>query len=764
MKNNKNRTKLFKISLFLLGIGIIFSIGINTSSAANTSNMYVNGSSGNDNWNGLNSTYINGINGPKATIKNATGTVPTNGTVYIASGTYNESNIEINTNMKIIGESQKNTIINGQASGNSIFIIDSGVNLTIENLTLANATNSAITNNGTLDVMNSTFTNNIAINSGGGAINNTGTLDIKNSLFTNNSAENSDVTMICDGGAIYNTGTMEISGSTFDNNTDTAPNMDSGGGAIYNNGNLNIKTSIFTNNSAYDPDNQGKGGAINNDGNLTIDNSQFVGNVAYWISGVLFNSGNITITNSNFINNTAWADGVLTNDGICNITGSNFTNNTAGDYAGAIENNGYLTVNNSKFTNNSLLYPTGGGAIANFGGATFNNTIFIGNNANGAYYGGGAIMEYASSDTINNCTFINNTASYGGAISNQGGVDIVTNSTIIGNNATDGAAVYNDGGFDTVNFNIIMGNTGNSQVYNLDTDGGTVDARYNWWGSNSDPSASIIGSGVNYNPWIVLTINTTPVIGKTNTKSKVSATLLYDSGILNDPTHSNLYYHAPSLGHVPDGLLTSFSIDGLGNVNPMTNTTVNGVANTTFTRLASGVSEVSATIDAQTVTANILNPTVTIVDSVTGNNGKTVTITAKLNDAYGNPLAGQNVIFSIKGQEYNAITNNNGIATIQYLINGTGNYNITANYNGNSTYSGSQGIGLLTINSTPVTPITPVTPVTPSKPSTDLKTSAYPTTVNATTIPMQHTGLPIAGLIIAILAVFGGSIIPKLKK
>ena len=256
----------------------------------------------------------------------------------------------------------------------------------------------------------------------------------------------------------------------------------------------------------------------------------------------------------------------------------------------------------------------------------------------------------------------------------------------------------------------------------------------------------------------MLTLNTTPIIGKTNT-FKGFTTLLYDSGILNDPTHPNLYYHGRSLGDVPDGLLTNSH--GLGNVNPITNTTVNGVANTTFTRLAAGVSEVSATIDAQTVTANILNPTLTIVDSATGNNGKTVTITATLKDSYGNPLAGQNVIFSIKGQEYNAITNNNGIATIQYLLNDTGNYNITANYNGNRTYSGSQGIGLLTINSTPVTPITPVTP---SKPSTGLKTSAYPTTVNATTIPMQHTGVPIAGLILAILTVIGGLIMPRLKK
>ena len=49
MKINYNNKKLFKISLFLLGIGIIFSIGINTTTAANTSNIYVN-THGNDNW------------------------------------------------------------------------------------------------------------------------------------------------------------------------------------------------------------------------------------------------------------------------------------------------------------------------------------------------------------------------------------------------------------------------------------------------------------------------------------------------------------------------------------------------------------------------------------------------------------------------------------------------------------------------------------------------------------------------------------------
>ena len=106
-----------------------------------------------------------GINGPKATIKNATGTVNSNGTIYIAKGTYNESNIQINTNMTIIGENQQNTIINGQQSGHSIFTIASGVNLTIINLTLTNGTSNnggAIANDGNLNVYNSTFTYNNA--------------------------------------------------------------------------------------------------------------------------------------------------------------------------------------------------------------------------------------------------------------------------------------------------------------------------------------------------------------------------------------------------------------------------------------------------------------------------------------------------------------------------------------------------------------------------------------------------------------------------
>ena len=70
--------------------------------------------------------------GPKATIKNATGTVNNGGTVNIANGLYtgvNNTNITINKNMIINGQSSDGTIINGN-NISSIFTINSGVNTT----------------------------------------------------------------------------------------------------------------------------------------------------------------------------------------------------------------------------------------------------------------------------------------------------------------------------------------------------------------------------------------------------------------------------------------------------------------------------------------------------------------------------------------------------------------------------------------------------------------------------------------------------------
>ena len=180
--------------MILIGLVFIFSYGVGDVSAAPGDVIYVNGSSGNDSWDGQSAIFQTGtLHGPKYSIKNATGTITSGGTVYIANGTYKEHNINIDKYMNIIGENQQNTIINGTNSGQIFYI--SGLNVTIINLTLTQgiATNGGgIYNQGNLTLKNITCLNNTITGNGvgyGGAIYNDvgGNLTITDSNFTDNS-------------------------------------------------------------------------------------------------------------------------------------------------------------------------------------------------------------------------------------------------------------------------------------------------------------------------------------------------------------------------------------------------------------------------------------------------------------------------------------------------------------------------------------------------------------------------------------------------
>jgi len=166
---------------------------------------------------------------------------------------------------------------------------------------------------------------------------------------------------------------------------------------------------------------------------------------------------------------------------------------------GAIQNFGNLTLDTVSLHNNRssgsgaifqepctgcltpLLYAThclfqdnitGGGAISIEGGvATVEDSTFIGNSAPG----GGAVEVYGNSTfkvdmTIDRCSFINNTAtSVGGAIIieslNPGSVVRIVNDTFTGNSAGaggQGAAIYAAAGPVTITNCTIFGNTAGS--------------------------------------------------------------------------------------------------------------------------------------------------------------------------------------------------------------------------------------------------------------------------------------------------------------
>ncbi len=174
----------------------------------------------------------------------------------------------------------------------TVFTINSGVTVSISGLTIADGngtSGSGILNNGTLNINNSAFSNNVAsvtTSSGGGIDNGSGsTLTVSNSTFSGNYAGS--------GGGILNFGTMTVSNSTFNNNSSI-----SGGGIFNSGGTSNVINSTIAGNTSSN-----YGGGI------------------YVASG----GGSVTITNSIVSGNTEQVSGQTGND--CYQCGTQSSNN-----------------------------------------------------------------------------------------------------------------------------------------------------------------------------------------------------------------------------------------------------------------------------------------------------------------------------------------------------------------------------------------------------------------------------------------------------
>ena len=460
VKRIRKSAKGNRFVTLILIFSFFTALSMVTAVSADSSVIYVNGSHGNDSWSGTSWETA------KLSIKNATGTVAENGTVYLANGVYrgvNNTNITIDKNMAVIGQSQKGTIING-TNTSQIFNIPSNKTLVIMNLTIANGGMSSCSD----------------------------------------------------------------------------------------------------------------GGAVVNQGNLIIDSDTFTGNSASHDGGVIYNTGNLFVNKATFTDNSASAEG------------------------GVIKNYGTLVVYGSTFKNNFATWL--GGAICNYNISVVNGSIFTGNKATN----GGAIYNYQGIVSVNASTFTNNTANslaggYGGAIENGGGSLIINGSTFTGNTAgTGGGAIISDG-YLAVNFSRIVGNTAakGSDIYKC-TESDSVDptapfdADYNWWGSNSGPSAgSIYGAGVT--KWLVLKVTASSTTINVNGTSTITADLTHDN---------NGTYHNPSGGHVPDGTPVYFTTT-LGSISSPV-TLVNGIAKSTLKGgLTAGAATVSAKMDNQTVKASV---------------------------------------------------------------------------------------------------------------------------------------------------------------
>ena len=270
-------------------------------------------------------------------------------------------------------------------------------------------------------------------------------------------------------------------------------NNPTSGNLITNNGKLTINKSKFVNNTCGD--------IIKSAGNydISIVNSTFENNTVtssssdYGIVYISSGRGNLVVEDSRFINNTA-RQGVLigSSDTNIDVKGCDFIDNTnTVAYGGAIRASSQLNVVDSIFINNKALKDGGAIYIGFRGEATVTKSVFIDNavTSNGYY----------------------------------------------------GDAIYN-GNKLSVNYCVLLSNGTRHVIYN-DGEDNVVNAQYNWWGTNDDPS-SLNGAGeyedddgydvpcadVDSSNWVVMTVSNN-LTDEINVGDKVEFTV--------DFTHTN---------------------------------------------------------------------------------------------------------------------------------------------------------------------------------------------------------------------------------
>ena len=709
--------------------------------------------------------------------------------------------------MNIIGQNESDVIINGTGT-NWIFAINSGVTLNLSDLTLTNGTaednsyGGAIYNQGTSIITNCTFTNNNATY--GGAIYNSGTSSDTNNIFTNNNATY--------GGAIDNehTSTIVETNNIFTNNNATY------GGAIFSYGASNDTNNIFTNNGAT-----GYGGAISFlDGNSTESNDTFTNNTAL-NGGAMFNHGTLTVSDTNFTSNSVTSEGwpfgggAILNFGTLNLTSCIFNNNTATEYGGGgIYNEGSLIVNNTSFTNNTATEQGNGGAILNGDTLIVTGSNFTNNTSNGdggAIYNtgtasvnfnriiGNGVPDIYSTGTINandnwwGTNFVGNDPWDAARTNfNLGNWIILTvranpQTVDIGNNSTVTADFLHDNMGNIVNgsipdalpvaFNLI----GSGNIYPLNS-------------TTTNETANTTFTGTSIGVSDVLTTVDEQTITTPITINKIPTDLTVNNVTVIDNQTSTLKATLTDInGNVLAGQTVTFSVNGhnysaiTGN-NGMAminyipycagnyNITVNYSGNSNYTdSMGSGLLTVnpSAYLYLQ-ISSSIMNPKV----------GETFTITYKLSNRGPDnatnvvvtvPLPSGFVVSNIKGDgnwNYNIVNstitwtmNNVTVGDPNLLITGkttsSGLYVYTSSISSETYDLNTEGVTPITMNTT--NPINPINPIIVT-PTTTINIAIPITTLkSANTIPMQHTGLPVAGLILAILSVFGGLVMSRRK-
>ena len=629
-----------------------------------------------------------------------------------------------------------NSAIVGIGYGGAIYSAGGSINVSNSNFenNKALVQGGAILAIGYLNVSNSNFTNNHVLEGqgdygGGGAIYLDSVIaSVNGSNFINNSAANA-------GGAILNNegGNLTVNNSNFTNNS-VLTGAEFGGGAIFNQGNLSV------NNSNFDKNKAGAGAGIFNNvfGIANVSSSNFTANVAIDVGGGIYNEeaegtlppGIMYVSNSNFIDNSATDGGGIFNGGNMTVTGNTMTGNTASDEGNAIFNVGYIGALNLTYINNDTVFVSRGQSV------TLNATLTddMGNNVsyqninfyvNGVLVGSVQAVEgYASiSYTVpsSGSVILPVNGTYDGSgdypINMFIGIletDPFANSTIdIPSNVTLGQEInitgvlrnHEDEALAGVELNITIGtetfnvttNSTGGWIQNFTTNTiGNFNVIVSWAGNSTyDPFTNSSTLIVNkFSPSLTVNVPSNVTVGQT---VNINGTLLNHSGnpIANTTLNVTVGNQTFEVTTDDNGV---WSLNYTTTVGGRVNVIANWLGNETYSNITT-----NAGFDVNKITTNL---TINVPSSVvlgSSGMGQTVTFSSKLTDSAGNPISGATINFYLNrdfisstaatGSYANsnfigsAVTDSNGVATIDYTFNQVGRYTTTAEFNGNGSHA-----------------------------------------------------------------------------
>ncbi len=261
---------------------------------------------------------------------------------------------------------------------------------------------------------------------------------------------------------------------------------------------------------------------------------------------------------------------------------------------------------------------------------------------------------------------------------------------------------------------------GQSVVIVSSTVGGTTPFGYQWY-SNGNTVPYATASSYTFSPasagtygFYVTVLDSKGALATSNSVSIVvnpSPTITISASA----TEISLNEHAQLTSTISGGT-APFSYQWYLNWNP-----VPGAASSAFTFFPTstgtyGIYVVVRDSSGSSVTSNSISITVrartilTLSAPTVASMGGSISISAKLTDGSGNPLAGQTISFSVAGVSVgSAMTDSSGTASVTYSVPGAaGSYTVLASYAGTQTYSPNSATGTLVVKQFYLTVITTV--------------------------------------------------------